>query len=124
MPGSGLPTGCAQCQALKRMLEERELIYMNAKTRFNATGWRMDAGSFSRARAQVQDVRVDFEIAKIEFDQHRRKHAGLQSGSAVYQAADAKIVISRAALRMARASRRACSARSSSRNRSRSGPSE
>jgi hypothetical protein len=65
---------CAQCDVLRRALEDIEHIYAEARGRFSELTQRPDVDTFDKARAWLNEVRLDYESARIGLERHQRIH--------------------------------------------------
>lgn len=65
---------CAQCDVLRRVFEDLERIYFEARARFSGSSQCPDADKFNKAQQWLNEVRLDYEVARIELERHEHTH--------------------------------------------------
>lgn len=66
---------CPECARLLDEYETLERAHATAVGRVAASAQSDNAREYQRLRARADEARLDSEVARLELEQHRRRHA-------------------------------------------------
>ena len=72
---------CVQCDTLTRTFEDIERIYAEARGCLSEVAQWSDINALGKARVWVNQVRVEYEVARVELERHQEIHTLSSAGS-------------------------------------------